>query len=40
VPEVSGGGAVLFEDGLPRSSWSLTQAVNADDGALLLTYDR
>ena len=40
VPEVSGGGTVLFEDGLPRSSWSLTQAVNADDGALLLTYDR
>jgi dihydrofolate reductase len=40
VPEVSGGGATLFEDGVPRSSWSLTDAVTADDGALLLTYDR
>jgi dihydrofolate reductase len=40
VPEVAGGGATLFEDGLPRSSWSLTDAVTADDGALLLTYDR
>jgi hypothetical protein len=24
---------------LPRSSWLLTDAVTADDGALLLTYD-
>jgi len=40
VPEVSGGGAALFEDGLPRSSWTLTDAMTADDGALLLTYDR
>jgi hypothetical protein len=30
----------LFEDGLPPSSWSLTDAVTAADGALLLTYDR
>jgi len=40
VPEVSGGGTPLFEDESSRSTWSLTQAVNADDGALLLTYDR
>jgi hypothetical protein len=40
VPEVAGGGTPLFEDGLPRSSWSLSDAVTADDGALLLTYDR
>jgi dihydrofolate reductase len=40
VPEVAGGGATLFEDGLPPSSWSLTDAVTAADGALLLTYDR
>jgi dihydrofolate reductase len=40
VPEVAGGGTPLFEDGLPRSSWSLTDSVTADDGALLLTYDR
>jgi hypothetical protein len=40
VPEVVGGGATLFEDGMPPSSWSLTDAVTAADGALLLTYDR
>jgi dihydrofolate reductase len=40
LPEVAGGGIALFEDGLPRSTWSLTDAVTADDGALLLTYDR
>lgn len=40
VPEVAGGGATLFEAGLPPSSWSLTDAVTAADGALLLTYDR
>ena len=40
VPEVAGGGTTLFEDGLPRSSWSLIDAVTADDGAVLLTYDR
>jgi dihydrofolate reductase len=40
VPEVAGGGATLFEDGLPPSSWSLTDTVTAADGALLLTYDR
>ena len=40
VPEVAGGGATLFEDGSPPSWWSLTDAVAADDGALLLTYDR
>jgi dihydrofolate reductase len=40
VPEVAGGGATLFEDGLPPSSWSLTDTVTAANGALLLTYDR
>jgi len=40
VPEVAGGGTTLFEEGVPRSSWSLTDAVTADDGALMLTYDR
>jgi dihydrofolate reductase len=40
VPEVAGGGTTLFEDGLPRSTWSLSDAVPADDGALMLTYDR
>jgi dihydrofolate reductase len=37
VPEVAGGGATLFEDGLPPSPWSLTDALTAADGALLLT---
>jgi dihydrofolate reductase len=40
VPEVAGGGTTLFEGALPPSSWSLTDAVTAGDGALLLTYDR
>jgi dihydrofolate reductase len=40
VPEVAGGGASLFEDRPPPSTWSLTEAVTAKDGALLLTYDR
>jgi dihydrofolate reductase len=40
VPEVAGGGATLFEDGLPPTTWALADAVTADDGALLLTYDR
>jgi hypothetical protein len=30
----------LFEENLPRSTWSLTDAVTGADGALLLTYDR
>ena len=38
VPEVAGGGATLFADGLPSSSWSLTKSVTADDGTVLLTY--
>lgn len=39
-PEVSGGGARLFEDGLPPSSWSLCQTTVAESGALCLLYDR
>jgi dihydrofolate reductase len=40
VPEVAGSGATLFEDGLPSSTWTLTKSVTADDGAVMLTYDR
>jgi hypothetical protein len=40
VPEVAGGGATLFEDGLPSSTWTLPKSVTADDGAVQLTYDR
>ena len=39
-PEVAGGGARLFEDGLPASSWSLRQSTPTETGALCLIYDR
>ena len=39
-PEVAGGGARLFEDALPASSWSLRQSTSAEGGALCLLYDR
>jgi dihydrofolate reductase len=39
-PEVAGGGARLFEDGLPSSSWSLRQSAVTESGALCLLYDR
>ena len=39
-PEVAGGGARLFEDGLPASSWTLRQSKVTESGALCLLYDR
>jgi dihydrofolate reductase len=39
-PEVAGGGARLFEDGLPPSSWTLRQSAVTESGALCLLYDR
>ncbi len=39
-PEVSGGGACLFEDGLPSSSWTLRSSAGTESGALCLLYDR
>ena len=39
-PEVAGGGAHLFENGLPASSWSLRQSTTTESGALCLLYDR
>jgi dihydrofolate reductase len=39
-PEVAGGGARLFEDGLPPSSWTLRQSTLTESGALCLLYDR
>jgi dihydrofolate reductase len=39
-PEVAGGGARLFEDGLPASSWALRQSTVTESGALCLHYDR
>ena len=39
-PEVVGGGARLFEEGLPSSSWKLRQNTITESGALCLLYDR
>jgi len=39
-PEVAGGGARLFEDGLPPSSWTLRQSTITESGAICLLYDR
>lgn len=39
-PEVAGGGVRLFEDGLPPSSWKLSQSKVTESGALCLLYDR
>ncbi len=39
-PEVSGGGARLFNDGLLPSSWTLRQSKVTESGALCLLYDR
>jgi dihydrofolate reductase len=39
-PELAGGGARLFDDDLPSSSWSLTEMTPTDSGAICLRYDR
>jgi dihydrofolate reductase len=39
-PEVAGGGARLFDDGLPASSWTLRQSTATESGALCLLYNR
>ncbi|WP_433197778.1 dihydrofolate reductase family protein [Nocardia sp. CA-107356] len=39
-PELVGGGARLFEDGVPATSWSLTDLSTTDSGAVVLVYDR
>jgi len=39
-PEIAGGGAHLFDDGLPPSSWTLRQSDMTQSGALCLLYDR
>jgi dihydrofolate reductase len=39
-PEIAGGGASLFEDGLPSSSWTLRQSAVTESGAVCLLYDR
>ncbi len=39
-PEIAGGGACLFDDSLPRSSWTLRQSTVSESGAVCLIYDR
>lgn len=39
-PEVAGGGARLFEDGLPPSSWTLRENMVTESGAMCLVYER
>jgi dihydrofolate reductase len=39
-PELVGGGARLFEDGLPPASWRLTDSTPTASGALCLLYDK
>lgn len=39
-PAISGGGARLFEDGLPASSWRPTEVATSDSGAIRVYYDR
>jgi dihydrofolate reductase len=39
-PEISGGGARLFADGLPSTSWTLTDMATSETGALYLIYDK
>ena len=39
-PELLGGGARLFDDGLPHSRWTLTSNIASGTGAICATYDR
>lgn len=39
-PEILGGGARIFEAGLPASKWGLASAVSGEHGAVALVYDR
>ncbi|WP_176819131.1 dihydrofolate reductase family protein [Quadrisphaera sp. DSM 44207] len=39
-PEVLGSGERLFDDGLPRSRWSLVSSAVSDTGAVATVYDR
>lgn len=39
-PELVGGGAKLFADSMPATSWSLTDLATSDSGAINLVYDR
>ena len=40
APELVGGGARLFEDGLPGTSWRLADSTPTESGAICLLFDR
>lgn len=40
LPEITGGGQRLFEDGLPATQWKLTHHETGDLGEMALVYDR
>jgi dihydrofolate reductase len=40
APELVGAGARLFDDGLPATSWALTDLTTSSSGAVWLIYDR
>ena len=39
-PEVAGGGARLFDEGIFSSSWKLRESIVTESGAICLLYDR
>jgi dihydrofolate reductase len=39
-PQIVGGGARLFDDGLPGTAWTLSDLATSADGAICLLYDR
>ena len=40
LPEITGGGQRLFEDGLPPSKWTLTHHETGELGEIAVVYDR
>lgn len=40
LPEITGGGERLFDDGLPASQWKLTRQETGELGEMALVYDR
>jgi dihydrofolate reductase len=40
VPEIAGGGARLFDDGLPSTRWALGRQETGELGELAMVYDR
>lgn len=40
LPEIAGGGARLFEDGLPATKWRLARQESGELGEMAMVYDR